>query len=57
VTATAREVASSARRFRKHLVVYQAGPGPAAVVVSGAVVPIRELSVKFSIPYSRLRRF
>jgi hypothetical protein len=57
VAAAAREVASSARRFRKHLVVYQAGPGTAAVAVGGAVVPLRELSVKFSIPYSRLRRF
>ncbi len=49
VAAAAREVASSARRFRKHLVVYQAGPGTAAVAVGGTVVPIRELSVRFSI--------
>ena len=27
VVATAREAVSSARRFRKHLAVYQAGPG------------------------------
>jgi hypothetical protein len=57
VAVTAREAASSARRFRKRLVVYQAGPETAAVAVGEAVVPIRELSVKFSIPYSRLRRF
>jgi hypothetical protein len=40
---------SSARRFRKHLAVYQAGPGTAAV----AVVPIRGLSV-ISIPYGQV---
>ena len=53
VAAVAREAASSARRFRKHLVVHQAGPG-AAVAVGGAVVPIRELSVKFSLPYRQV---
>ncbi len=57
MAAAAREIASSARRFRKHLVVYQAGPGTAAMTVGGAVVPLRELSVKFFIPYSKLRRF
>jgi len=50
VAAVAREAVSSARRFRKHLVVYQAGPGTAAV----AVVPIRELGVKFSLPYRQV---
>jgi uncharacterized linocin/CFP29 family protein len=50
----AREAASSARRFRKHLVAYQAGPGTAAVAVGGAVVPIRVLSVKFSISYRQV---
>jgi uncharacterized linocin/CFP29 family protein len=50
VAAAAREAVSSARRFRKHLVVYQAGPGTAAV----AVVPIRELSVRFSILYRQV---
>jgi uncharacterized linocin/CFP29 family protein len=54
VAAAAREAVSSARRFRKHLAVYQAGPGTAAVVVGGAVVPIRELGVKFSIPYRQV---
>ena len=49
VAVAAREVASSARRFRKHLAVYQAGPGAAAVAVGEAVVPTRELGVKFSI--------
>lgn len=47
---TAREAVSSARRFRKHLAVYQAGRGTAAV----AVVPIRELSVRFSILYRQV---
>ncbi|MFZ8808027.1 MAG: rubrerythrin family protein, partial [Pyrobaculum sp.] len=37
VAVAAREAVSSARRFRKHLVVYQAGPGAAAVTVGGAV--------------------
>ncbi len=54
VAAAAREVVSSARRFRKHLVVYQAGPGTAAVTVGGTVVPIRELSVRFSISYRQV---
>jgi hypothetical protein len=54
VAAAAREVASSARRFRKHIVVYHAGPETAAVAVGGAVVPLRELSVKFSIPYRQV---
>jgi hypothetical protein len=54
VAAAARETVSWARRFRKHLVVYQAGPGTAAVAVGGAVVPIRELGVKFSIPYRQV---
>jgi hypothetical protein len=49
----ARETASSVRWFRKHLVVYQAGPG-AAVAVGGAVVPIRELGVRFSLPYRQV---
>lgn len=53
VAAVARETASSVRRFRKHLVVYQAGPG-AAVAVGGAVVPIRELGVRFSLPYRQV---
>jgi len=53
VATAAREAASSARRFRKHLVVHQAGPG-AAVAVGGAVVPIRVLSVKFSISYRQV---
>ncbi len=54
VAAATREAVSSARRFRKHLAVYQAGPGTAAVAVGGAVVPIRELGVKFSIPYRQV---
>jgi hypothetical protein len=54
VAAAAREAVSSARRFRKHLVVYQAGPGTAAVAVGGTVVPIRELSVRFSILYRQV---
>ena len=54
VAVAAREAVSSARRFRKHLAVYQAGPGTAAVAVGGAVVPIRELSVKFSISYRQV---
>jgi len=54
VAVAAREVASSARRFRKHLAVYQAGPGVAAVAVGGGVVPIRELGVKFSISYRQV---
>jgi hypothetical protein len=54
VAAVARETASSVRRFRKHLVVYQAGPGAAAVAVGGAVVPIRELGVRFSLPYRQV---
>jgi uncharacterized linocin/CFP29 family protein len=45
---------SSARRFRKHLAVYQAGPGTAAMAVGGTVVPIRELSVRFSISYRQV---
>jgi hypothetical protein len=49
VVATAREAVSSARRFRKHLAVYQAGLGTAAMAVGETVVPIRELSVRFSI--------
>jgi uncharacterized linocin/CFP29 family protein len=54
VVVAAREAVSSARRFRKHLAVYQAGPGTAAVAVGGTVVPIRELSVRFSISYRQV---
>jgi uncharacterized linocin/CFP29 family protein len=54
VAAAAREAASSARRFRKHLAVYQARPGAAAVAVGGAVVPIKELGGKFSLPYRQV---
>jgi len=54
VPTTAREAVSSARKFRKHFAVYQAGPGTAAVAVGGAVVPIRELSVRFSISYRQV---
>jgi hypothetical protein len=36
VAAATREAVSSARRFRKHLAVYQAGPGTAAVAVGGS---------------------
>ncbi len=50
----AREAVSSARRFRKHLAVYQVGPGAAAVAVGGDVVPLRELGDKFSIPYRQV---
>ncbi len=53
VAVAAREAASSARRFRKHLAVYQVGPG-AAVAVGGDVVPLRELGDKFSIPYRQV---
>jgi uncharacterized linocin/CFP29 family protein len=45
---------SSARRFRKHLAVYQAGPGTAAMAVGETVVPIRELSIRFSISYRQV---
>ncbi len=55
-----REVANGVRRFRKYLTVYEAGPGLDAVpldeVVIGppitatrSVIPLKELSVKFSI--------
>jgi uncharacterized linocin/CFP29 family protein len=52
VAVAAREAASSARRFRKHLAVYQARLGAAAV--GGAVVLIRELGVRFSILYRQV---
>ena len=56
----AREVANNVRRFRKYLTTYEAGPGLDAVpldeVVLGppitaarSVIPLRELSVKFTI--------
>ncbi|BDR93232.1 family 1 encapsulin nanocompartment shell protein [Vulcanisaeta souniana] len=55
-----KEAANGVRRFRKHLTVYEAGPGLDAVPLDEAVtgppvtatrsvIPLKELSVKFSI--------
>jgi Uncharacterized protein, linocin/CFP29 homolog len=54
LAARLRESVSSMRRFRKYLPVYHVGPGVPAVSVGGSVVPLKELNVKFSIPYSQV---